>query len=84
MRKGLWGREEVRLSLHKRVFPLWEGALLQQSSFWGQGSLKPKAGWKREGVLRPQWYPNQLDGQTQDRRVPALAEVLVMGRVQAA
>lgn len=42
------------------VFPLWE-ALLRQSSFWGKGSPKPGAGFKTEGVVRPQWSPNRLE-----------------------
>lgn len=83
-RKGLWDGEEVRLSPHRRVFPLWERALLQQPSFYGQSSLMPKAELRRQGVIRPQWYPNSLKGHTQGRWIPALAEVLVMGRVQAA
>lgn len=39
---------------------MWE-ALLRQSSFWGKGSPRPAARFKTEGVIRPQWSPNQLE-----------------------
>lgn len=61
MRKGLWGQGGSE-ALTSQEGISSGGALLQQSSFWGQGSLRPEAGLRREGVIRPQWSPNRLEG----------------------
>lgn len=62
-RKGLWGREEVRLSPRlTRGYFLCGRELGCGRHLSGQGSLRRGAGLRREGVIGPWWSPTWLEG----------------------